>query len=302
MLAGLMVIEVAQWHMTRQVLSVALLEAARVGATAHGNPGLIERTFENALVPLFQPTGAYPHPQARMQATFRALTQRTKLLPWRIEVLQPADTAFADFTDTTLQVPQARGRRIIRNDYQAEHHLYRQKMGWHQGRGPRSGLTIFDANTLHLRLTYLHQPLTPGARKILQWLGSIPQTHTETAQFGLLKIVLNMTLTMQSHPVDWLSATSRFKPTDPRRPQTTQPAQTKPFKHMRQRDPLDPPASSAIGPTVNAYLAAAQPFIHLPQPLLLPQAPEATFLPPPSSNSPPAEGCGVVLCCAAPVT
>lgn len=59
--------------------------------------------------------------------------------------------------------------------------------------------TVFDQNTLALRLTYGHQPLTPLVRTVVQhshyWL---KPAHAQLAQQGLIPIVTEIHLSMQS--------------------------------------------------------------------------------------------------------
>lgn len=203
LLCALLAIEGARWHITRQMLHLALLEAARAGATAHARPAVIEQAFETALLPLFQPPGAYDGPRARMRASFLAVTQQTGAPPWRIDVLSPTPDAYADFGDAALRVPGATGRAAINNDYQAEQHLRRRRMGWPGGRGPRSGQTIFQANTLRLRLAYAHPPMVPGLRAVLRQLAAMRGARDATARSGMLVIAMELDLPMQSHPVQW---------------------------------------------------------------------------------------------------
>lgn len=206
LLAGLLVAETAHWHLTRQVLSLALLEAARAGATAYARPDAIKMAFETALLPLYVPPGANANARARMTAAFRHIERETRLPAWRIDIVQPSPRAFADFSDRTLQVAAAPGLAAIRNDYQAEQHDRRKSAGWRQGRGPRSGLTIFQANTLHLRLVYLRTPWVPAIRSLLRgltFLGWRGTAGADAARAGRLAMVLELSLTMQSHPVHW---------------------------------------------------------------------------------------------------
>ncbi|WP_066634309.1 hypothetical protein [Bordetella sp. H567] len=203
---ALLAIEGARWHITRQALHLALLEAARAGATAHGRPAAIEQAFETALLPLFHPPGPHKSPRARMRASFLAVTQQTGAPPWRIDVLSPTAGAYADFGDTTLRVAGARGLPAISNDYQAEQHLRRRRMGWPGGRGPRSGQTIFEANTLRLRLAYAHPPMVPGVRTLLRRLASVAGGRDPAARAGMLRIAMELDLPMQSHPVQWSAA------------------------------------------------------------------------------------------------
>ncbi|ARP80904.1 hypothetical protein CAL12_08660 [Bordetella genomosp. 8] len=203
MFCGLLVVEAARWHMTRQMLDLALLEAARAGATRHARPATIEQAFETALLPLFHPPGRHRDPRARMRASFLHVAQQTGAPAWRIDVISPTVGAYTDFGDRSLRIPAARGLPAIRNDYQAEQHLRRRRMGWPGGRGPRSGQTVFEANMLRLRLAYAHAPWVPGVRALLRRLAVIRGSGDPAARAGMLVMQMEMALPMQSHPVLW---------------------------------------------------------------------------------------------------
>jgi hypothetical protein len=174
LLAATLVIEGAGWHMLRQAASLALLEAARAGATGHARPRVIDAAFAHAMLPLHIP--AY----------------------WRIDILKPDAPAYVDFADTATAVPGASGLRAIRNDYQALQHAGRIARGWPAGRGPRSGKTIFQANTLRLRLELHHRPWTPLARAVVRAVAS-----DRAGRQGLVIMKMEIEEAMQSHPVDW---------------------------------------------------------------------------------------------------
>jgi hypothetical protein len=200
---ALFVVEAARWHITRQMLNLALLDAARAGATSHARPAVIDQAFETALLPLFHPPGRHGDARARMRANFLEVAQQTGAMPWRIDVVAPAAPAYADFGDASLRVANAPGLPTIRNDYQAEQHLRRRRMGWPGGRGPRSGQTIFEANTLRLSLSYAHPPSVPGLRAVLRGIAAMHGSNDPAARAGMLVIAMEMELPMQSHPVQW---------------------------------------------------------------------------------------------------
>ena len=192
--AGLGAIEVARWLLVRQVLDLALLEAARAGSVQHARPQAIAQAFERALLPLFVPAGSYPSAQARMQAWADRLRRRTGLQPWIMEMLAPSADSFADFG-------ARRGTAFaIANDSLAERHADALAHGRPGGRGPRSGQTVFQANVLHLRLTYLHAPLAPGMRGLLELLAGSGPGYADQARrrAGLLPIVRDIRVLMQS--------------------------------------------------------------------------------------------------------
>jgi hypothetical protein len=223
LMAGLAVIEAAYWHVTRQVLNVALMEAARAGGTGHGYPPTMAVAFMKGLRPL--PTS---------KARWRRIRYDSGAPAWRIDILSPSPEAYADFGIQGLPVRQSvseggaqeLGQQLmhglwhdtsrgvsttdrlvaIRNDYQAEEHARRLQAGWPEGRGPRSGLTIFQANVLRLRLSYQLPPLTPITRAALRALapgsgnGSL---SAAAARAGNVLIVQDLAIEMQSHAAAW---------------------------------------------------------------------------------------------------
>lgn len=208
LLAGMAALEAARWFTVRQVAALALHEAARAAAVGHGDPRILQDAFEQALRPLFVPPGPHGSPAARMQAASASLHARTGLAPWHIDILGPPAAAHRDFAQPGL-APD--GSPAISNDYLAEQHQRALARGWPQGRGPASGMTIHEANVLHLRLVYLHAPSVPGMAALLRALpapaGGGYRAQAQAA--GLLPIALETRMTMQSHPVLWARGTER---------------------------------------------------------------------------------------------
>lgn len=198
LMLGLGGVELTHWMSLRQVLSLALMDAARVGATRQARPAAIATAFEQGL------RMAYPGPAA---AT-RALRQRRQALglPWHIGIRQPAPAAFLDHADAALVAPRdAPGQASIRNDYQALQHARRLAQGWPQGRGPRSGHTIYEANTLTMDLLWPHRPMLPGLAALIRALAPL---STDAAQArimaaGYLPFRRRVVVTMQSDPSAW---------------------------------------------------------------------------------------------------
>jgi len=187
---GLGAFDVARWHLARQTLSHALLEAGRAGAVHHGDPLAIQATLQRALAPLQDAHNA------------RALRTRYGLPAWRIEVLGPTAAHFADFPG-----PPQHGMRTIRHSYQHEQHLRALARGHPEGRGPASGDTIFQANTLTLRVVYLHTPLAPGMRSLVRMTGQLAGTSNASAAAmriaGVIPVQQSISVPMQSAPWEW---------------------------------------------------------------------------------------------------
>ena len=196
LLLGLLGVEAARWQAVRHMAHVALMEAARAGATAHGEPIRIRDAFLQGLLPLHASAQGEAGAWRQLTRVHAEHTASTGLTPWRIEVLRPDARAFREHGRAGLNVPAAQGRRAIDNDYQDLQHARRPP---HPG-----GATIFDANTLALRLTYLHKPWIAPVRAVLATLGRNDASYAGVAlQHGLLPIQIELEIEMHSHPVDW---------------------------------------------------------------------------------------------------
>lgn len=137
---GMLVAETAHWYQTRLLLRHALHESARAGSTAAASPEAIRTAFfSNLPTSLRQNMAAWTHSQ--------------------LQIHSPSASSHADFAQLD---PILSRTHVIRHDYQQEQHHSRLAQGWPDGRGPRSGQTIFEANTLHLILDHPHRPWLPG--------------------------------------------------------------------------------------------------------------------------------------------
>ncbi|VFR83184.1 putative periplasmic protein [plant metagenome] len=204
---ALAALETAHWHRTRQLLGVALLEAARAGSTAGLAPGSMADAFETGLLPLYA-TASTTGARARLRQVHVRRAQAAGLPAWRIDILSPRRAHFLDFNGGNRTGGfHAAPVDALSPDYLPERHAaHRQR--WPGGRGPRSGDTVLDAAVLHLRLRYLHAPLTPGLGALARALGRGRRDAEgqAMARAGLLPIVLELRLTMQSlsaWPADW---------------------------------------------------------------------------------------------------
>lgn len=196
LLLSLLTVEAVRWQVTRQIAHLALMEAARAGATAHADPVRIRAAFLQALLPLYDsPRGGADARRrlARGMARDAAVIGAT---PWRIEILQPDAQAFRDHARPGLDTGAPRGLRAIDNAYQAQQHARRPDLPDHR--------SIFRANMLELRLTYLYRPLLPPLRALLMALAKADGSYTAAALArGLVPIRLELDMEMQTHPVDW---------------------------------------------------------------------------------------------------
>lgn len=180
-------IEISHVMFIRQAINVALMEAGRAGSTHNAHPAQIANAFEHALEPLYPPTKTETSNQ-RVRKAMARHRDNYRELPWHIQLISPHSKAFADFSSTDPAVKHASGFATINNSYQLEQHQDLSHKGWPEGMGPTSGQTIFEANTLSLRLTWRYQPLLPGLGMIIG---------------NTISLKEDVILTMQSHPVLW---------------------------------------------------------------------------------------------------
>lgn len=203
LLVGLGSIEVAHWYLVRQTLNVALLEAARAGSTRHAEPNAMVEAFEHAMRPLF-PATANRTPQQAIQARLHRRSQTLNGPPWRIEVLSPSRASFQDHADTAAANTKHPSLAAINNDYQLEQDQRRRAQGWPEGKGPTSNESVFQANTLVLRLRYPHEPLLPFVKLIIKSLGTDGAQYERHAMAkGYLPLNQEIAVAMQSHPISW---------------------------------------------------------------------------------------------------
>ncbi|MFT0532815.1 TadE/TadG family type IV pilus assembly protein [Castellaniella hirudinis] len=195
---GLGGVELAHWMHQRQAISLILADAARAGATRQARPQDIARAFETGLRQLYiQP-----------QLIERALRTRRQALgtPWTMRILQPTPAAFRDHADPDVKGPrQHPGQALIRNDYQARQHARRIAQGWPAGRGPQSGLTIHEANTLVIDLWWPQLPMIPGIAALIRGLAPLSSDPIGRRMMarGYLPMRRQVRMVMQSHPADW---------------------------------------------------------------------------------------------------
>ncbi len=203
LLAGMGAFEASRWNMTREALSLALLQAARTGSVSHARPQAIEDAFLHGLTVLYAPPGRFPTARARMEDTLRRFERDNDRLAWEIEILHPNAAEYADFMQKNLPIAIESGNPAINNNYQFEQH---QQIP--QGRF--SGSTIYEANTLQLQLVYLYQPVVPGMKALLRKaVRAIGEKDSPMSTLGVVPIRTGISIEMHSHPVLWMSAQTR---------------------------------------------------------------------------------------------
>ncbi len=205
-----LILELTHSQNVRQIAQLALYEAARVGSVTGAHPAKIDQAFSAAILPLFVPAGMHATAAMRRDASARAIARETGLSLWIIEMLNPDPAVFTDFAEPDLS--KKFGRLVLRNDYLAEQHQTHIRQGWPGGLGPTSGRTVFEANTLRLKLSLRYRPRTPWIAFVLKKLSTHRTDQTGVAwQKGYLVAELITEVMMQSHAQLW-SETRQSKP------------------------------------------------------------------------------------------
>jgi len=136
------------------VLHYATFQAARAGAMAGADPAVMRRALAVGLMPLHatsdRPLTAADAPAVAAQAYARSLADT--LLYARLTQLRPDAAAFDDFASESAE------GRVIRNDSL----LHRPTAP-----GPRSGLTVQQANVLQIRIDWCAPLVVPLVDRLL---------------------------------------------------------------------------------------------------------------------------------------
>lgn len=265
--------ESTYWLLLRQALNHALLDTARVAATQHAHPTIINEAFIKAL-------------QQRASFDLNPDSNRWHIEKHSLPTLTPHSVTSVHF------------------DYQA--------LQYQQGH-----TQVFDANTLHLRLHYLHQPAIPLIRQAIAFLlGQLSGPYQRAYGHGYVPIVTEVQVAMQSDhravsttppqhyfshlslPADTSShvpgSGGGSAPTGPGSDADTAPqtgTEPSPDSNANPTSPLPPWTPPGTSPTQPGTppTSSTQPW----------QPPNSTGQPvqPPDTNQPPPTGCTADLCC-----
>lgn len=198
LLLGMGGYELTRWYHTRHLLNLALVEAARAGSVYHSMPEKIEHSFEQALDPLFASAN---NPTQQKQHYLQKVEQITQVPAWQIILESPTHEHFLDFHRQDLDIAQQTDLYAIDNNYQKEQHQRKSL-------GVLSQESIYEANTLSMSLSYAYEPIVPGIKFLFKQLRHFyTEPHATTLlSHGFLPIKHELSISMQSHPVQWQSS------------------------------------------------------------------------------------------------
>ena len=139
LLLGAMAIEISHWHTTRQRLALSVQRAVDQTSLSAGTTQALKQ-----------------HLQKQLPEDLR--------LPMRACITDPVNAFMSDFIDRRLSSKQRTA--VIRHDHVAQQHRDYVKHGLPGGRGSRSGMTIFEANTLNVEVVVQSRALSPWVRQL----------------------------------------------------------------------------------------------------------------------------------------
>lgn len=211
-LIGLALVQYGQLFFAKSQVNHASFMAARGGSTGNAQLKTALDAYAKALVPMYG-GGKTPEQIGISLAKAKADVEVNS----RIEILNPTKESFKDFHSPELAKKLGLGNtRVIQNANQA---FAEQKVG------QASGQTIQEANLLKLRITHGYKMSVPIVSNIykayLRWLDpKDDEFHTRLVEEGRLPIVSNVTVEMQSNPIEDQNASipgagNGGKPTDP---------------------------------------------------------------------------------------
>lgn len=204
LLIALTGLQFMQMQYAKLNLGYAAFEAARAGARQHADPEYILDAWYRALVPWMVTVSAVPgydrDEDPRLSGRIaRAALKRLEGPYTRIEIINPAKEAFDDFGDARLQKILHTGQfRTIPND----------DLGKRPDTpGPRSGISVQDANILKIRVTYGYKPAIPLAGKLLKeglllTDGAREPFKAALLAAGRIPVVVESTTPMLSPPIE----------------------------------------------------------------------------------------------------
>lgn len=162
----LALIQVGMLMVAKQVVNAAVFEAARMGASEHAVKTEVVGALKRKLLPFYQNSTEHNDGKRLALAALKeaenidlnvSLISGPKLT---VQRLSPPESAFQDFG---IRVDNGSGKQVlaIPND-NLEYRLY------DQFRGPRSGLTIQDANELRIKVVYAYELKVPLMKTVFR--------------------------------------------------------------------------------------------------------------------------------------
>lgn len=201
-LLGLACLQYGLIFFAKNQMNHADFMAARAGAMGNAKIDNVRKAYVTAMIPMHgggrdSTELAASFGKAQKSAGINCAPPTDKINHLCIELLNPTTESFDDHNDSTLE--SKNGARTIPNGGQA----YKDPAKI----GATSGQSIQDANLIKLRVTHGYEPTVPLIKMVyttyLKWMDTGTDTyHSQLIRQGLVPVVSNVTLQMQSDPIE----------------------------------------------------------------------------------------------------
>jgi len=196
------IIQLGLMFSAKEVVNEAAFAAARAGAVQHAQVGAVDETGSMAqvmmrgLIPFYQDTTMSGSAYARLQDAMSKATSDLGCVGMdscmlQVEVMNPTKKSGA-FDDFGVTSSASQGHRYIPNDNLE----YRSHSA-----GPRSKISIQDANTLQIKVTYGYPIKVPLMQSVIKtaMCGVSPSPYcSDFYAQGRIPIVVYATVQMQT--------------------------------------------------------------------------------------------------------
>jgi hypothetical protein len=196
-LLGLGTLQYSMVFFAKNQINYATFMAAREGAVAHADLGVVQQAYVRALAPMY---GGGETPAELAQAVAKAGADMAGNM--QVEMLNPTKESFSEWNDETLQSLLKTGNRhVIPNSALAA------RINRSNEVRASSGQSLQDANLLKLKVTHGYLPKVPILGKLyltyLKWADQHTDAfHTKLISNGRIPVVTHVTIEMQSDAIE----------------------------------------------------------------------------------------------------
>lgn len=147
------IVQIGLMYSAKSIVNEGAFVAARAGAFQNAQLDVMTKAMTRSLIPFYQDT-TNTNTIARLSGALLDARQDAQFL--QVELLNPSPAAFEDFGITSSA---SAGHTFIPND--------NLEIRPHDVKGPKSGLSIQDANALKIKVTYGYEMKVPLMKAVI---------------------------------------------------------------------------------------------------------------------------------------
>jgi len=162
------IIQLGFLYTAKEIVNEGAFLAARAGSVQNANVDKMTTEMRKALVPFYQDLTQKDEFTRLTLASIQAEKDTPLCIPFvycflKVERLNPTPEAFEDFGITS----KVQNQRYIPND-NLEYRCHRNTSDCPNALGPKSGLSIQDANALKIKVTYGYELKVPLMKRVFR--------------------------------------------------------------------------------------------------------------------------------------